>query len=174
MAVQNEQLRGQPRVISIEEKPEQPKSDFAVTGLYVLDGTAPARAAEVRPSARGELEITDLLNLYRAEGLLHVERMGRGYAWLDTGTHESLLQAGTFIETVEQRQRLEMRLAWRLVPEGHMATGHLQVAEGACLDAGSHAAPCQESIGQEPAVLPAQSRLVGRPRPDFVEPGESV
>ena len=99
---------GDGRVISIEEKPEQPKSDFAVTGLYVLDGTAPARAAQVRPSARGELEITDLLNLYRAEGLLHVERMGRGYAWLDTGTHASLLEAGNFVRTIEERQNLKI------------------------------------------------------------------
>jgi glucose-1-phosphate thymidylyltransferase len=96
------------RVLSIEEKPERPRSNYAVTGLYVLDGSAPVRAAGVRPSARGELEITDLLNLYRAEGLLSVERMGRGYAWLDTGTHASLLDAGNFVRTIEARQNLKI------------------------------------------------------------------
>jgi len=99
---------GAGRVTAIEEKPARPRSHYAVTGLYVLDGTAPARAAQVRPSARGELEITDLLNLYRAEGLLHVERMGRGYAWLDTGTHASLLDAGNFVRTIEERQNLKI------------------------------------------------------------------
>jgi len=96
------------RVLSIEEKPERPKSNFAVTGLYVLDGTAPARAAKVVPSPRGELEITDLLNMYRAEGALRVERMGRGFAWLDTGTHASLLDAGNFVRTIEERQNLKV------------------------------------------------------------------
>jgi len=96
------------RVLSISEKPEHPKSDYAVTGIYFLDGTAPERARAIRPSARGELEITDLLNLYRAEGQLNVERMGRGYAWLDTGTHESLLEAAEFIRTIEARQNLKV------------------------------------------------------------------
>jgi glucose-1-phosphate thymidylyltransferase len=96
------------RVTSIEEKPKTPKSSFAVTGLYVLDGTAPARARAVAPSARGELEITDLLNQYLAEGLLAVERMGRGFAWLDTGTHGSLLDAGNFVRTLEERQNLKV------------------------------------------------------------------
>jgi glucose-1-phosphate thymidylyltransferase len=96
------------RVLSIEEKPERPKSNFAVTGVYVLDGTAPARAATLRPSGRGEIEIADLLNLYLAEGLLTVERMGRGYAWLDTGTHASLLDAGNFVRTIEERQNLKV------------------------------------------------------------------
>ncbi|MCB1370435.1 MAG: glucose-1-phosphate thymidylyltransferase RfbA [Rhodobacteraceae bacterium] len=96
------------RVLSIEEKPERPTSDFAVTGIYVLDGSAPERARRIRPSARGELEITDLLNSYLAEGLLTVERMGRGYAWLDTGTHASLLDAGNFVRTIEERQNLKI------------------------------------------------------------------
>jgi glucose-1-phosphate thymidylyltransferase len=96
------------RVTSIEEKPQAPRSQFAVTGLYVLDGSAPARARAVRPSARGELEITDLLNQYREEGLLAVERMGRGFAWLDTGTHGSLLEAGNFVRTIEERQNLKV------------------------------------------------------------------
>jgi glucose-1-phosphate thymidylyltransferase len=96
------------RVTSIEEKPERPKSPFAVTGLYVLDGDAPARPRTVRPSPRGELEITDLLNMYLRDGLLRVERMGRGFAWLDTGTHASLLDAGNFVRTIEERQNLKV------------------------------------------------------------------
>lgn len=96
------------RVLSIVEKPEQPKSSYAVTGIYFLDGDAPARARGIQPSARGELEITDLLNGYHADGLLSVERLGRGYAWLDTGTHESLLEAAEFIRTIEDRQNLKV------------------------------------------------------------------
>jgi glucose-1-phosphate thymidylyltransferase len=99
---------GDGRVLSIEEKPESPRSNFAVTGIYVLEGTAPARAHEVRPSARGELEITELLNAYLADGLLSVERMGRGFAWLDTGTHASLLDAGNFVRTIEERQNFKI------------------------------------------------------------------
>ena len=91
-------------VRSIIEKPEVPPSDYAVTGLYFLDGTAPGRAATVQPSDRGELEITSLLESYLADGSLTVETMGRGYAWLDTGTHASLLEAGNFVRTIEERQ----------------------------------------------------------------------
>ncbi|MEY8830998.1 glucose-1-phosphate thymidylyltransferase RfbA [Sedimentitalea sp. XS_ASV28] len=94
-------------VQEIIEKPAVPPSNYAVTGLYFLDGTAPARAREVRPSARGELEITSLLGMYLADGLLKVETMGRGYAWLDTGTHASLLDAGNFVRTLEERQGLQ-------------------------------------------------------------------
>ncbi len=95
------------RVTQIIEKPAVPPSNHAVTGLYFLDGTAPERARAVQPSARGELEITTLLESYLADGLLTVERMGRGYAWLDTGTHESLLDAGNFVRTLEKRQGLQ-------------------------------------------------------------------
>lgn len=95
-------------VRGIVEKPEVPPSNFAVTGLYYLDGRAPELAAQVKPSARGELEITDLLELYRAEGSLSVERMGRGFAWLDTGTHGSLLDAGNFVRTLQARQGLQV------------------------------------------------------------------
>ena len=94
-------------VREIVEKPPQPPSNYAVTGLYFLDGSAPARAAQVRPSARGELEITTLLEMYLEDGLLRVERMGRGFAWLDTGTHASLLDAGNFVRTLESRQGLQ-------------------------------------------------------------------
>jgi len=94
-------------VKSIIEKPAVPPSNFAVTGLYFLDGSAPDRAAEVKPSARGELEITTLLESYLKDAALHVERMGRGFAWLDTGTHTSLIDAGNFVRTLEQRQGMQ-------------------------------------------------------------------
>ncbi len=89
---------------AIVEKPSVPPSNYAVTGLYFLDGSAPERAHHVEPSPRGELEITSLLEMYLHEGLLDVKRMGRGYAWLDTGTHGSLLDAGNFVRTLEKRQ----------------------------------------------------------------------
>lgn len=96
------------KAVSIVEKPETPASDFAVTGLYFLDGTAPERARAVKPSPRGELEITSLLEMYLEEGALSVELMGRGYAWLDTGTHGSLLDAGNFVRTLQDRQGLQV------------------------------------------------------------------
>ena len=92
---------------SIIEKPEVPPSSYAVTGLYFLDGTAPERARSVKPSARGELEIVNLLEMYLEEGALDVQKMGRGYAWLDTGTHASLLDASNFVRTLENRQGLQ-------------------------------------------------------------------
>ena len=91
----------------IIEKPDVPPSSYAVTGLYFLDADAPERARAVKPSARGELEITTLLEMYLAEGQLRVNRMGRGYAWLDTGTHASLLDAGNFVRTLTNRQGLQ-------------------------------------------------------------------
>ena len=94
-------------VTSIVEKPEKPASNYAVTGLYFLDGDAPAKAREIKPSPRGELEITTLLEVYLGEGNLQVHKMGRGYAWLDTGTHASLLDAGNFARTLENRQGLQ-------------------------------------------------------------------
>jgi glucose-1-phosphate thymidylyltransferase len=99
---------GTGRVTGIVEKPAVPPSHYAVTGLYFLDGTAPDRAAKVRPSPRGELEIVDLLESYLADGQLSVEKMGRGYAWLDTGTHGSLLDAGNFVRTLQARQGLQV------------------------------------------------------------------
>ncbi|MEM9232265.1 MAG: glucose-1-phosphate thymidylyltransferase RfbA [Pseudomonadota bacterium] len=96
------------RVASIVEKPANPASNYAVTGLYFLDGTAPDRARAVKPSDRGELEITSLLEMYLHDGQLSVQLMGRGYAWLDTGTHASLLDAGNFVRTLTQRQGLQI------------------------------------------------------------------
>lgn len=97
--------QGQARAII--EKPVNPPSNYAVTGLYFLDGSAPERARSVQPSARGELEITCLLELYLDDGLLTVQKMGRGYAWLDTGTHGSLLDAGNFVRTLQLRQGMQ-------------------------------------------------------------------
>ncbi len=96
------------KVIGLEEKPTQPRSHYAVTGLYFYDGRASDFAASLKPSRRGELEITDLNRCYLDDGSLQLEKLGRGYAWLDTGTHESLLQASNFIETIEARQGLRV------------------------------------------------------------------
>ena len=120
------------RAASIVEKPEVPPSDHAVTGLYFLDGTAPERAGAVTPSARGELEITSLLEMYLAEGALKVETMGRGYAWLDTGTHASLLDAGNFVRTLQERQGMQMGCPEEIA-HGHGWIGTEALAERARL-----------------------------------------
>jgi glucose-1-phosphate thymidylyltransferase len=96
------------KVVGLEEKPAAPKSHYAVTGLYFYDNRAPDFAASLRPSPRGELEITDLNRCYLDDDSLHLEQLGRGYAWLDTGTHESLMEAGNYIETIENRQGLKI------------------------------------------------------------------
>lgn len=111
------ELNGEGKAVSIEEKPTQPKSSWAVTGLYFYDDRVTDLARQITPSARGEYEITDLNRLYMESGDLYVERMGRGYAWLDTGTHDSLLEAGEFVRTLQHRQGIQLasleEIAWQ-------------------------------------------------------------
>ncbi|HTB33853.1 MAG TPA: glucose-1-phosphate thymidylyltransferase RfbA [bacterium] len=119
------------KAVSVEEKPAKPRGNWAVTGLYLYDGRAAAKAATLRPSPRGELEITDLNRLYLDEGKLAVGKLGRGTAWLDTGTHESMLQAATFIEAVQSRQGLKIscpeEIAFR---QGWISAGQLKDLAG--------------------------------------------
>lgn len=102
------EFNAQGKVVGLEEKPAQPRSHYAVTGLYFYDGRACDFAAGLKPSSRGELEITDLNRCYLDDDSLHLEQLGRGYAWLDTGTHQSLMEAGNFIQTIENRQGLKV------------------------------------------------------------------
>lgn len=131
--------RNDGRATSIEEKPVQPKSPFAVTGLYFYDGSAAARVVDLRPSARGELEITDLNRAYLADGTLSVERMGRGYAWLDTGTPDSLLEAAEFVGTLERRQGVKIACPEEIAYRAGWIDGDALVGLAARLGKGAYA-----------------------------------
>jgi glucose-1-phosphate thymidylyltransferase len=119
------------KAISIEEKPERPKSRYAVSGIYFYDSQVVGIAEQLKPSPRGELEITDVNRWYLERGQLRTELLGRGYAWLDTGTHESLLEAGTFIETIEKRQGLKVACPEEIVYRlGYIDAAQLKVLAG--------------------------------------------
>ena len=123
------------RAVSIEEKPARPRSSHAMTGLYFFDGEVCDLAAGLRPSARGELEITDLARCYLDRGMLHVEPMGRGYAWLDTGTHDSLLEAAEFVRTIQHRQGIQIACLEEIAYyQGYISRGEA-LARGQALSA---------------------------------------
>jgi glucose-1-phosphate thymidylyltransferase len=128
---------GEKRVLSIEEKPARPKSNYAVTGLYFYDREIVDVASRIRPSARGELDITDVNNVYLRRGSLCAELLGRGIAWLDTGTHDALLAAGTFVQAVESRQALKIscveEIAWR---KGYISDAELAALAGSLAKTG--------------------------------------
>ncbi len=139
------------RAVSLEEKPRAPRSDWAVTGLYFYDGRAPAMARALAPSARGELEITDLNRVYLECGLLRVTQLGRGYAWLDTGTHDSLLEAGEFVRAIEKRTGQKVaapeEVAWRM---GFISDAEL-LAAAAPLRSSGYGRYLERLVQQHPA-----------------------
>jgi glucose-1-phosphate thymidylyltransferase len=151
------ELDGSGRALSLEEKPQRPKSSFAVTGLYFYDAQVVEMARRLRPSARGELEITDLNRLYMEAGDLFVEQLSRGYAWLDTGTHDSLLEASEFVRTLQKRQGVHIACLEEIAfAEGFITREQLR-ARGERLARTAYGRYLLEIAAREPTATPEGS-----------------
>ncbi|WP_343528072.1 glucose-1-phosphate thymidylyltransferase RfbA [Sphingomonas sp.] len=149
------------RAISIEEKPEQPRSRFAMTGLYLFDAKVCDHAATLAPSARGELEITDLARRYMEAGTLRVEAMGRGFAWLDTGTHDSLLEAAEFVRTIQHRQGIQIACLEEIAYLQGFIPRDMAEAKGHALARTAYGRAILAAIAEVPAPLPFGERRQG-------------
>jgi glucose-1-phosphate thymidylyltransferase len=151
----------QGRAVSIEEKPDQPLSPYAMTGLYLFDGTVCDHAATLTPSARGELEITDLARRYMDAGALRVEAMGRGFAWLDTGTHDSLLEAAEFVRTIQHRQGIQIACLEEIAYLQGFISREQAEARGQALAKTAYGRAILTAIADTPAPLPLGERRKG-------------
>ncbi|MCP3736160.1 glucose-1-phosphate thymidylyltransferase RfbA [Sphingomonas sp. RP10(2022)] len=149
------------RAVSIEEKPERPRSNHAITGLYVFDADVCDHAAALIPSDRGELEITDLARRYMEAGALHVEPMGRGFAWLDTGTHDSLLEAAEFVRTIQHRQGIQIACLEEIAYLQGFITRDMAEARGKALVKTAYGRAILTAIEDAPAPLPFGERRAG-------------
>ena len=149
------------RAVSIEEKPERPRSNHAITGLYVFDAGVCDHAAALTPSARGELEITDLARRYMEAGALHVEPMGRGFAWLDTGTHDSLLEAAEFVRTIQHRQGIQIACLEEIAYLQGFITREAAAERGRALSKTAYGRAILTAIEEAPAPLPFGERRAG-------------
>ncbi len=151
----------QGRAVSIEEKPDQPQSPYAMTGLYLFDGTVCDHAATLTPSPRGELEITDLTRHYMDAGMLRVEAMGRGFAWLDTGTHDSLLEAAEFVRTIQHRQGIQIACLEEIAYLQGLISREQAEARGLALAKTAYGRAILTAIEDSPAPLPQGERRKG-------------
>ncbi len=151
----------QGRAVSIEEKPDQPQSPYAITGLYLFDGTVCDHAATLAPSPRGELEITDLARRYMDAGMLRVEAMGRGFAWLDTGTHDSLLEAAEFVRTIQHRQGIQIACLEEIAYLQGLISREQAEARGRTLAKTAYGRAILTAIADTPAPLPLGERRKG-------------
>ena len=149
------------RAVSIEEKPEQPLSNHAITGLYVFDAEVCDHAATLTPSPRGELEITDLARRYMDTGTLHVEAMGRGFAWLDTGTHDSLLEAAEFVRTIQHRQGIQIACLEEIAYLQGFITRDAAETRGKALAKTAYSRAILTAIDEAPTPLPFGERRTG-------------